>query len=280
MVDFALFFIYGYAFEKYLIKRTYMIYNRKKSYLTYQRERRGDQMTEQERQQQEIERLQKKIKALSKAYHDTKEELEQRKQEEKKPRPKGRPSIGTEKKAQVLALCRQGHSMRSIAGKTDLALSTVHKIITEASQESKRVYVYMDRDKLATIIEACAITHKVHIINFTDDMLSRAFGINENPDWEDFNEFLESRCMPRTRYGIREELRYMGIDVYDPFQIVEKTSGRVHGDGQSLERLNPEWVKKYDEIRKRVKNAEEQKRELKKLFEGNKGGWLSYDFNY
>ena len=196
-------------------------------------------MTEQERQQQEIERLQKKIKALSKAYHDTKEELEQRKQEEKKPRPKGRPSIGTEKKAQVLALCRQGHSMRSIAGKTDLALSTVHKIITEASRESKRVYVYMDRDKLATIIEACAITHK---------------------------------CMPRTRYGIREELRYMGIDVYDPFQIVEKTSGRVHGDGQSLERLNPEWVKKYDEIRKRVKNAEEQKRELKKLFEGNKGG--------
>lgn len=237
-------------------------------------------MTEQERQQQEIERLQKKIKTLSKVYNDTLEELEQRKQREKKTRRKGRPSIGTEKRARVLALCRQGHSMRYIAGETELALSTVHKIITEASRESKRVYVYMDRDKLATIIEACAITHKVSIINFTDDMLSRAFGINENPNWEDFNEFLESRCMPRTRYGIREELRYMGIDVYDPFQIVEKTSGRVHGDGQSLERMNQECVKKYDEIRKKVKNIEEQKNELKKLLEGNKGGWLSYDVHY
>ena len=237
-------------------------------------------MTEQERQQQEIERLQKKIKALSKAYNDTLEELEQRKQGEKKIRKKGRPSIGTEKKAQVLALCRQGNSMRTIAAKTELALSTVHKIITEAARESKRVYVYMDRDKPATIIEACWITHKVHIINFTDDMLSRAFGINENPNWEDFNEFLESRCMPRTRYGIREELNYMGIDVYDPFQIVEKTSGRVHGDGQSLERMNPEWVKKYDEIRRNVKNSVEQKERLKKLLEGNKGRWMSYDIDY
>jgi len=237
-------------------------------------------MTEQQRQQQEIERLQKKIQALSKAYNDTREELEKRKQEEKKARPKGRPSTSAGKKAQVLSLCRQGHSMRSIAGKTDLALSTVHKIITEASQESKRVYVYMDRGRLATIIEACAITQKVHIINFTDDMLSRAFGVNENPGWEDYNAFMESRCMPRTRYGIREELKYMGIDVYDPFQIVEKTSGRVYGDGQSLERMNPEWVKKYDKIRKNVKDAAEQKEELKKLLEENRGRRTSNDLDY
>lgn len=237
-------------------------------------------MTEQQRQQQEIERLQKKIQALSKAYNDTREELEKRKQEEKKARPKGRPSTSAGKKAQVLSLCRQGHSMRSIAGKTDLALSTVHKIITEASQESKRIYVYMDRGRLATIIEACAITQKVHIINFTDDMLSRAFGVNENPGWEDYNAFMESRCMPRTRYGIREELKHMGIDVYDPFQIVEKTSGRVYGDGQSLERMNPEWVKKYDKIRKNVKDAAEQKEELKKLLEENRGRQTSNDLDY
>lgn len=63
--------------------------------------------------------------------------------------------------------------------------------------------------------------------------------------------------MSRARYGIREELNYMGIDVYDPFRIVEKTSGRVHGDGQSLERMNSEWVKKYDEIQKNVKDSVE-----------------------
>lgn len=237
-------------------------------------------MTGQERQQQEIERLQKKIKMLSKAYHDTLEELEQRKQAEKKTRRKGRPSTGKEKRAQVLSLCRQGHSMRAIAGKTDLALSTVHKIITEASQEAKKVYVYLDRDKLATIIEACAITHRVHIINFTDDMLSRAFGIKEAPDWEDFEEFLESRCMPRTRYGIREELDYMGIDTYDPFQIVEKTKGRVHGDGQSLECMNAKWVKKYEEIRRSGKELPEQKEQLRKLLEGKRGRWMTYGSDY
>lgn len=237
-------------------------------------------MTEQERQQQEIERLQKKIKALSKAYSDTLEELEQQKKKETKVRPKGRPSVGTEKKAQVLALCRQGNTMRVIAGKTELALSTVHKIIMEATEESKRVYVYMDRERLATIIEVCALTRKVCIINFTDDMLSRAFGVNEKPDWDDFNEFLESRCMPRTRYGIREELNYMGIDTYDPFQIVEKTSGRVYGDGQSLERMNTEWVKKYDAIRKSVKKKSEQKKQLRVLLEGNKGRWMTYDIDY
>lgn len=236
-------------------------------------------MTEQERQQREIERLQKKIKALSKAYSDTLEKLEQQKQE-KKSQKRGRPSVSTEKKAQVLALCRQGNTMRAIAGKTALALSTVHKIITEAAEESKRVYVYMDREKLATIIEACAVTQKVYIINFTDDMLSRAFGVNEKPDWDDFEEFMESRCMPRTRYGIREELSYMGIEIYDPFQIVEKTKGRVHGDGQSLERMNEEWVKKYNIIRKNVKNEQEQKEQLQKLLEGNRGRWMSYDLDY
>ena len=72
----------------------------------------------------------------------------------------------------------------------------------------------------------------------------------------------------------------MGIDVYDPFQIVEKTSGRVYGDGQSLERMNPEWVKKYDKIRKNVKDAAEQKEELKKLLEENRGRRTSNDLDY
>ena len=133
---------------------------------------------------------------------------------------------------------------------------------------------------MATIIEACAITHRVHIINFTDDMLSRAFGIKEAPDWEDFEEFLEIRCMPRTRYGIREELDYMGIDTYDPFQIVEKTKGRVHGDGQSLECMNAKWVKKYEEIRRSGKELPEQKEQLRKLLEGKRGRWMTYGSDY
>lgn len=230
-------------------------------------------MTEQERQEKEIERLHKKIKALSEAYGNVLEELEQRRREERKPRPKGRPSVGTEKRAQVLSLCYQGNSMRVIARKTELALSTVHKIITEGAKKSQKVYVYLDREKPATIIDTCELTHKIYIINFTDDMLSRAFGMNEKPNWDDFKVFLESRCMPRTRYGIREELKQMGIDTYDPFQIVEKTKGRVHGDGQSLERMNSEWQEKYNAIQKSVKNKLEEKQQLWRLLESSEGMW-------
>lgn len=224
-------------------------------------------MTEQEkRQQQEIEYLQKKLRSLTEAYHHTAAELKRMKKEEKEGCGKrGRPALDAKTKARILTLCEQGHTMREIAGKTGTALGTVHKVITKAAQEARRVYVYLDREEPATIIDVCSLTHKVSIVNFTDDMLSRAFGIKEKPDWKDFEEFLESRCMPRTRYGIREELSYMGLDVYDPFQIVEETKGRVYGDGQRLERMEPDWIEKYDRIRKEVKEETEQKSRLKGL---------------
>lgn len=211
-------------------------------------------MTER-KQQLEIERLQKKIKALSEAYRHTAEELQKIKAKEKKPGRRGRPAIDSAAKARVLSLCHQGHSMRAIAKETSLALGTVHKIIAEASQDARIVYIYMDRTKPATLIDACSLTHKVKIINFTDNMVSRAFGINEHPDWDAFTAFLEDRCMPRTRYGIREELKYMGLSVYDPFQIVAETNGRVYGDGQWLKQMDQKWITQYDAIMRDTKDG-------------------------
>lgn len=235
-------------------------------------------MTETEkRQQEEIERLQKKLKALSETHRRTLEELEKWKKENKTVSHKGRPPISAQTKAQILALCGQGQSMRMIADRTGVALSTVHKVIAKAEQESRVVYVYLDRGEPATWIDTYGLTRKVRIVNFTDDMISRAFGINETPDWEDLEEFLESRCMPRTRYGIREEMSYMGLDVYDPFQIVRKTKGRVYGDGQSLERMQKEWVEECDKIRKTSAGDGEQVERLHRLLLQNKGKWEVQD---
>ncbi len=231
-------------------------------------------MTEKETwQQQEIERLQKKLRSLSEAYSDVVGELEQLKKGEKKVQRKGRPPISPQVKNHILALYRQGHTMRNIAGQMGVALSTVHKVIAKAGQESRIVYVYLDRGEPATLIDTYSFTRKVQIVNFTDDMLSRAFGIKETPGWKDWEAFLESRCMPHTRYGIREELKYMGLDAYDPFQIVEKTKGRVYGDGQSLERMREEWTRCYDEIREAVKGSEELKERLYHLLVQEKGKW-------
>lgn len=229
------------------------------------------------RQQKEIERLQNKLKFLTEAYSYAVTELNQIKKRGNTGRKKGRPSISSQKKAQILSLYRQGDTMRAIAKQADVAVSTVHKVIAKAEQESRIVYVYLDRGDPATWIDVYGVTQKVHIINFTEDMLSRAFGIKEKPGWEDFEEFLESRCMPRTRFGIREEIKHMGLDAYDPFQIIMKTQGRVYGDGQSLERMQREWFVKCDEILRMAKNLEDQKDRLYRLLVENKGKWEVQD---
>lgn len=171
--------------------------------------------------------------------------------------------------ARVLSLRHQGKTTDVICQRVGLSPDAVQEIITEASQKSRILYVFMDREIPATVIDACGLTRKVQIVNLTDNLLSRAFGIRENPDWNDYEEFLESRCMPRTRYGIKDELRELGIDCYDPVLIVEKTSGRVHGDGQWLRKMDREWISQYDIILKSAKNEAELRSALLKLLAPN-----------
>lgn len=43
-----------------------------------------------------------------------------------------------------------------------------------------------------------------------DDVFRRAFGNNLTPGWEQFEQFLEERCFPRSRNGMKLILREMG----------------------------------------------------------------------
>ena len=61
-----------------------------------------------------------------------------------------------------------------------------------------------------------------------------AFGRQERPTWDDFIEFLEERCVPKSRENINILLKEMGLTEYDPIQIVEKTQGRMAEDAQWL----------------------------------------------
>lgn len=206
-------------------------------------------------QQKEIERLQNKLKRLSEAYGQAVREMNEKK------RQKGRPGVEPSVKIQILALYQEGKSMRQVASELQVTVGTVHKVVAEASVRSRIVWVYMDRGTPSTVIDVCGATKRVRIVNLTDDMISRAFGVREHPTWEDYEEFLESRCMPRSRYGIKEELKSMGLDSYDPFQIIGKTAGRVYGDSQWLRRLEGSQLEQYDELMK-LKNSDERKRLL------------------
>ena len=94
--------------------------------------------------------------------------------------------------------------------------------------------IYKCGDTVTTEIFVDDKTHKVSIINHTDKLIDRAFGMNEHPTYADFEELLESRCFPRSRDGLQWHLEALGLDHYDPLFIVMKTEGRMFDDDCSI----------------------------------------------
>ena len=58
---------------------------------------------------------------------------------------------------------------------------------------------YMYGEQLCTVIDVDDRTRRVRIKNFVTDPLFRAFGRTAEPTYEEYEEFLESRCFPPTR---------------------------------------------------------------------------------
>jgi len=97
-------------------------------------------------------------------------------------------------------------------------------------QKSPLRLSYYFRNELCTIIDVDEVRRKVQIRNYTNRVQHRAFGQNETPGYDDYVEFLKSRCFPDTRDKMKLELRKLGIPFYDPMLILEKTEGRLEGD--------------------------------------------------
>lgn len=93
---------------------------------------------------------------------------------------------------------------------------------------------YYDGERLCTVIVADFDEKRIVAENRTDQIVKTAFGNNETPTWEDFLAFLEERCVPRARAGIREYLDEIGVERYEPLEIVKRTSGRMAEDDQWL----------------------------------------------
>lgn len=89
---------------------------------------------------------------------------------------------------------------------------------------------YMHRQKVCTIIDVDETRRRVKIINYTDNLLFRAFGVEEHPNYDRYLEFLESRCFPKTQDKMKLILKDLDIPFYDPFMIIEKTEGRMAED--------------------------------------------------
>lgn len=97
------------------------------------------------------------------------------------------------------------------------------------------VLSYYDDNILCTKIAVDYNEKTICVENFVDNVLRTAFGNNPEPTWEDYLIFLEERCIPKARAGLREYLDEIGVDEYDPLEIIKKTSGRMAEDQQ--------WIK-------------------------------------
>ena len=100
-----------------------------------------------------------------------------------------------------------------------------------------KTFLYRDGRKICTRIFADFTDKTVCIENRTKNLVKTAFGKNTMPTWDDFMAFLEERCVPRERAGIREYLEALGLDEYDPLEIVVRAQGRMAEDDQWIEVL-------------------------------------------
>lgn len=91
---------------------------------------------------------------------------------------------------------------------------------------------FYDGEILCSKIIADFTDETVSVENTTEYIVKTAFGKNEAPTWKDFRNFLEERCVPQSRSGIREYLETIGVEEYDPLEIIKKTSGRMAEDNQ------------------------------------------------
>lgn len=94
---------------------------------------------------------------------------------------------------------------------------------------------YYDDSRLCTLIYADFTDKTIQAENYTNTLIKTAFGKKAIPTWEDFAAFLEERCIPKGRAGLQDYLHDIGLDEYDPMEIIKKANGRMAEDRQWLE---------------------------------------------
>ena len=132
-------------------------------------------------------------------------------------------SLTPQQLAEMLALHQQG------LGATELAQN-----FSDDPNTMMRLN-YMNRNDMCKTIDVDFKHEKIKIKNYTDKIPLRAFGVVENPTWEDFQWFLKDRCFPETRAHLKWVLSDVGVPFYDPLMIIEKTKGKMAEDQQWIE---------------------------------------------
>lgn len=155
---------------------------------------------------------------------------------EKNPRNAGRKKKFTPEDVKMIRrLIENGMTVNEVADRFQTSRQVIGKYLNEKPAKGYTLRMtYMYHQHPCTIIDVDFLNQRVMVQNKTKDMLHRAFGVNENPTWNDFEMFLKERCFPAARGNARELLKELKLTSYDPLQIVEKTKGCISEDDMWL----------------------------------------------
>lgn len=111
--------------------------------------------------------------------------------------------------------------------------------LTEDIEEPDKKYPlrlkYYFRKQLCSIIDVDERNRRVEVYNYQTELIYKAFGNINSPTYEEYEEFLASRCIPKERDKIKIHLKELNIPFYEPMLIIEKTKGKMAEDEFWLE---------------------------------------------
>ena len=131
---------------------------------------------------------------------------------------------------------QEGATVSQIAEHFGVSRPVVSQYINERPSKDYTMRIdFRLGKKTCTVIYVDFGREQIAIQNRTDDLLHRAFGVNEVPTWSDFELFLESRCFPKSRGYAKQIVQGLGLmGCYDPLEIAEATGGRTAEDEMYL----------------------------------------------
>ena len=88
--------------------------------------------------------------------------------------------------------------------------------------------------ELCSIINTDYKTKTVTVKNYTENIIKKAFHGKTNPDFKDFEYLLERRCFPKNGAMMKLRLADIGLDHYNPIDIIAKTNGVMAEDKFTL----------------------------------------------
>lgn len=87
-------------------------------------------------------------------------------------------------------------------------------------------FEYFHKDTLLSTVTYDPVTKKGVSVSTGSELLP----FPEHPTWKQLMNFFEDRCFERGRGDVRQILKVLELDFYDPYLIAQKTRGQLWDD--------------------------------------------------